>query len=90
MSPAEIGKNKKKSTREKSSDIFSFRGLPPEIYNQLQSIALNEIKVSVGDLARRLFEYGLESYDNGNLNIDQKEIIDWISEINSPVKTKKD
>lgn len=46
--------------------MISYRGIPPELQEQIKSLAA-QLGVPVGDVARAFLEYGLQAYQRGQL-----------------------
>ena len=49
--------------------VVTYRGIPAELQGRIKEIA-GEHGVKVGELARRLLEYGLDAYESGELQLD--------------------
>jgi hypothetical protein len=59
----------RRADKRKREPVATYRGIPEATQNQLHRAA-DELNVSVGILARFLFEYGLEQIDRGALRLE--------------------
>jgi len=49
--------------------VVTYRGVPPELQEQLKAVA-RQVGVTVGEVARAFLEYGLDAYEKGELELD--------------------
>ena len=48
--------------------VVTYRGIPPELRGRIKEIAA-ELGVTVGDVARRFLEHGLDAFESGALKL---------------------
>lgn len=55
-------------------NVVTYRGIPPELREQIKAIAVAH-HVKIGEVARRFLEHGLEAYQSGDLELRAVEIV---------------
>jgi len=63
------GRDRSWETEQRRKGFVSYRGVPPELQEELKAIAA-EHGVTVGDIARRFLEYGRDAYESGALELE--------------------
>ena len=61
-------KAKRDRSWERRQQLVAYRGIPPELQEELKGIA-RKLGVTVGEVARTFLEYGLEAYEQGQLEL---------------------
>ena len=68
MEQIPAAKARRKTDRREREPVVTFRGVPPDLHDQVKKIAAT-LDVPVGEVARFLFEFSLAALERGDLRL---------------------